>query len=92
MSADKSSISNAGSYAEMGEFWDNHSLAEVWEQTEPVPFVISDTSRFIYFPLGVDVSARIRSIAQKRGTSAESLLEEWVQEKMAETEMVSAVK
>ena len=36
----KSSLSDAASYAEIGECWDHHSLAEVWDQTEPVPVII----------------------------------------------------
>ena len=26
------------SYEEMGEFWDTHSLADYWDQTEPAKF------------------------------------------------------
>jgi hypothetical protein len=34
MSKNKTSISLATSYQEIGEYWDSHDLAEVWEQTE----------------------------------------------------------
>lgn len=36
----KSSISNATSYEEMGEFWDEHDTTDYWEQTYPVDFEI----------------------------------------------------
>jgi hypothetical protein len=36
MSEAKSSVSKAASYQEIGEYWDEHDLAEVWEKTEPV--------------------------------------------------------
>lgn len=29
-------MSGATSYQEMGEYWDEHDLADVWDQTEPV--------------------------------------------------------
>ena len=88
----KSSLSDAASYAEIGEYWDHHSLAEVWDQTESVPVVIADTPHLVYFPLEVDLSAKIRNIAEQRGTSAESLLNEWVREKTAETKAVGTAK
>lgn len=40
MSKAKSSISQAKSYQEMGEFWDTHDLTEFWDQTEPADFEV----------------------------------------------------
>ena len=37
-----------------------------------------------YYPVETDLAARLRSIAAKRGISAETLLSLWVQEKAAE--------
>jgi hypothetical protein len=36
----KSSISKAQSYREIGEFWDRHDLSNYWERTQPVEFEI----------------------------------------------------
>ncbi len=36
----KSSISEAESYGQIGEFWDAHDLSEVWDETEEVNFEI----------------------------------------------------
>lgn len=36
----KSSISQAQSYREIGEFWDTHDVTEYWEATEPVEFEV----------------------------------------------------
>ena len=80
----KSSISGAQSPAEIGEFWDNHSLADVWEQTEPAQFIVDIRTDAVYFPLEVGLSKTIRDIARQRGISAETLLNEWVGEKAAE--------
>jgi len=36
----KTSISNASTPEEIGDFWDNHSLADHWDQTKEVEFNI----------------------------------------------------
>lgn len=40
MAEDRSSLSNASSYAEIGEYWDSHDLAEHWDQTHEVAFEV----------------------------------------------------
>lgn len=84
MSRNKSSISKAQSYSEIGEFWDTHSLSDFWEQTQPVEFEVNIQSEVTYYPLEATLSAKIRSIAKKRGVSPETLLNLWVQEKLRE--------
>ena len=51
MDRSKSSISKARSYKEIGEFWDEHDLAEYWEQTKPVEFEFDIQSEVTYYPL-----------------------------------------
>ena len=41
MAEDRSSISGARSYREIGEFWDEHDLGEFWEQTSPAEFDVT---------------------------------------------------
>ena len=41
MSEGKTSISNASSYEEAGEYWDEHDLGEVWEQTQAAEFEVN---------------------------------------------------
>jgi len=84
MSRSRSSISKARSYKEIGEFWDTHDLTEYWEQTQPVEFELDIQSEVTYYPLDVTLSARVLSIAKKRGVSPETLLNLWVQEKLQE--------
>ncbi len=84
MKKTKNSISKAGSYREIGEFWDTHDLAEYWEQTKPVEFELDIQSEVTYYPLDKALSARIRFIAEQRGVSPETLLNLWVQEKLQE--------
>jgi CopG antitoxin of type II toxin-antitoxin system len=84
MAEDRSSISGARSYQEIGEFWDTHDLGEYWEQTDPAEFDVDIRSLATYFPVETDLATRLRSIAERRGISAETLLNLWVQEKAAE--------
>lgn len=82
MKRSKSSISEARSYKEIGEFWDTHDLAKYWEQTQPIEFEIDIKSETTYYPLDKALSAKIRSIARKKGVSPGTLLNLWVQEKI----------
>ncbi len=84
MSEDRSSVSQAGSYQEIGEFWDTRNLSDYWEQTEPAEFSVDIRSSAIYYPVESNLAARLKSVAGQRGVSAETLLNLWLQEKMAE--------
>jgi hypothetical protein len=83
----KTSISQATSYEEIGEFWDEHGLDEYWEQTYPVEFEVDlrpNTANKVYYSLDIMLSQKLISIAQKRGISNEELLNLWVQQKLQE--------
>lgn len=80
----KSSISKAQSYKEIGDFWDSHDLAEYWEQTKPVTFKVDIQSEVNYYALDKTLAEMVRAVAQKRGVSAETLLNLWIQEKLKE--------
>lgn len=82
MKKDKSSISKAQSYREMGEFWDTHDLSDHWDQTHLVEFEIDIQSEIMYYPLEVTLSDKMRSVAEQRGVSPETLINLWVQEKL----------
>ncbi|MCP4664313.1 MAG: hypothetical protein GY856_53700 [bacterium] len=74
MSKDKQ-IPDLKSYEEMAEFWDNHSLADYWEQTEPAEFEISDRARRHYrVAVDRDLLLRTQELARVRGVSTESLV------------------
>ncbi len=84
MDENKSSISQAQSYKEIGEFWDTHDLADYWDQTEPVEFEVDIQSEARYYPLESTLAASVAKIAWQRGVSVETLLNLWVQEKLQE--------
>jgi hypothetical protein len=88
MEEGKSSISQASTYEEIGGFWDTHSLADYWDQTEPAEFTVNLRSH--YYAIDQQLSAKIRDLARQRGVSPETLLNLLVQEKLQELERNSA--
>jgi hypothetical protein len=49
MNKNKSSISKAQSYEEIGEYWDTHDLVKHWEETKPAKFEIDVQSETTYY-------------------------------------------
>ncbi|MEP7339568.1 MAG: CopG family antitoxin [Acidobacteriota bacterium] len=82
MARNKSSISKARTYEEMGEFWDTHDLTDYWELTKPVEFTVDIKSETVYYSLEGSLDSQIQAVAQKHGISSETLLNLWVQEKL----------
>ena len=71
----KSSVSEAASYKEIGEFWDT---------TREVSFEVDIESEVTYYAIDKMLSEKIQAIAQKRGVTADTLINLWVQEKLHE--------
>ncbi len=69
---------------EIGDFWDTHDLADHWDKTEPAEFEVDLRSTATYYLLERGLATKLRSIAERRGVSAETLLNLWVQEKTRE--------
>lgn len=82
MSAGKSSVSKASSYREIGEYWDEHDVEDPWDPSRQVDFEVDVEARRRYFPLDRDLSRKIDNAARRRGVTAETLLNLWVQEKL----------
>jgi len=80
----KTSISKAGTYEEIAEFWDTHDLADFWEQTKPVEFEVDIQSEKRYYPLERDLAEEMNKIAKMRGVAVETLLNLWIKEKIVE--------
>ena len=74
MSEGKTSIPKASSYEEMGEYWDEHDVREIWEQTEAAEFKVDIQSSVTYFPIESTLSKQLRKLAAQRGVSPETLL------------------
>ena len=84
MKKNKSSISKASSYQEMGQYWDQKDLDEIWDQTEPAEFSINLQSEVNYYPIDSILSDKIRDLAKRHGVSPQTLLNLWVQERLQE--------
>ena len=84
----KTSISKASTLEEIGEFWDNHSLADYWDQTKKVEFKIRATRRH-RATIDPELYKKITSCSHKRGILPETLINLWLTEKVKEYEIVS---
>jgi hypothetical protein len=80
----RSSISNTASYKKIGEFWDTHDLTEFWQQTRKASFDVDIQSEAVYYSLDKRLADQVQSLAIKRGISADTLVNLWVQEKLQE--------
>jgi hypothetical protein len=84
MGKHKSSVSKAESYKETGEFWDSHDVSEFWDKTKKVSFEVDIESEVNYYAIDKELSERVQSIAQKRGITADTLINMFIQEILKE--------
>ncbi len=87
MAENKSSISQATTYEEIGTFWDEHDFTEFDVPSRPdVSFEIRDTIR-----IESELLVAIEKVAAARGVSAETLVNLWLQEKVQQALAPTAV-
>jgi hypothetical protein len=84
MKKSKSSISKAQSYAEIGEFWDEHDLGDYWSKTRKAKFDVVLEPEATYYPIKKGLSEKIQSVARKEGVSSSSLVNRWLDQKLNE--------
>ena len=84
MKKGKSSISKARSYAEIGEFWDEHDLSDFWKKTRKVKFDVVLEPEATYYPIAKDLADKIQSEARKQGVSSDALVNLWLEQKIKE--------
>jgi len=84
MSKHKSSVSQATSYNKIGEFWDTHDVSDFWDKTREASFNVDIESEVTYYALDKTLSEKIQAVALKRGVTADTLVNLWVQEKLQE--------
>lgn len=74
-------------YEELVEFWDTHSLADYWGQTEPAEFDVSKHARRRYLvPVDRNLLARMQQIARSRGLSTETLANLLIEQRLEDIE------
>lgn len=74
----------ARAYKEIGEFWDTHDLSNFWDMTRKAEFEVNIAYELTYYALDKMLSEQIQTIAQKRGVSADTIINLWIQEKLQE--------
>jgi len=84
MNNNKSSLSKARDYTEIGEFWDMHDLTDYWDGTVPAEFEVDIQSEVTYYAVDNELSEKIRENARRRGISPDTLLNLCLQEKLQE--------
>jgi len=71
------------SLEEAGEFWDTHSSADYGDYMKEVHFDVELKRRAHDVRVTNDVLREIRKIARQRGVATETLVNLWLQEKVA---------
>jgi len=74
-----SSISKADSLEKMGEFWDTHDFTDFDTDAPDVEFEISSA-----VPIEPELLSAVERQARLRGISVETLVNLWLQQKLAE--------
>jgi len=85
------SISKARTIREIGDFWDTHSLADYWDQTQEVELVVRAKRRH-RVTLDPDLYSQINEQAHINGILPETLVNLWLAEKLQRAKKSSRVK
>jgi hypothetical protein len=85
MTENRTSISQANSDAEVGEFWDSHDLGDSWDLTHPVAVRVDLKAEKSYFSVARDLANQIEHLAHAQGVSSGTLVNLWLQEKVHQT-------
>ncbi len=75
------SISKARTLKEQAEFWDTHDTTDY--PGEWVEFEVDIEARHHYVAVDPDILSGVRQVAHARGLSTESLVNLWLQERLA---------
>ena len=74
-----STLSQAQSLEEMGEFWDTHDFSEFDSEGPDVELTVANA-----IAIETDLFSAVEQQARLRGVSVETLVNLWLQEKVAE--------
>ena len=67
---------------EIGEFWDAHSLADYWDETQEVDFQVNLKLKHNLVPVEREIAEQINAHATEQGVSAEKLVNFWLRERL----------
>jgi hypothetical protein len=74
------------------EFWDSHSSADYEDLMEPVEIELEPLADRLYCAIAKDVLLQARAQAHRQGVSTETLINLWLQAKLAELDQRSGVQ
>lgn len=72
---------NFNSIQEAAEFWDTHSLADYWDETQEVEIEVRAPRRQRVV-LATELTQKVKEIAIREGVSVETLVNIWVAERL----------
>lgn len=78
----KSSVSQASTYAEIADFWDEHDLSDYWGKTRSVKANVALESEESLYAIEKGLSQTICRAAKATGVSPHTLINLWLQEKI----------
>jgi CopG antitoxin of type II toxin-antitoxin system len=73
------------SIEDAAEFWDSHDLGDYWDLTREAEFEVNVQRRVFLTALEPELAKRLTESARKQGVSAETLINVWLSEKLAES-------
>ena len=85
----KSSVSQAATYAGIGDFWDEHDLSDYWDKTRSVRADVELESEESLYAIEKGLSQTICRAAKKQGVSPHTLINLWLQEKIQKLKLSS---
>lgn len=86
-----SSISNVQSYTQMAEFWSTHSTTDFEDQSYEADITFDVTALPNLVPIEPELMQELRTIAQTRRISAETLINVWLRRYVDQIQMQPVV-
>jgi CopG antitoxin of type II toxin-antitoxin system len=80
----KDALPQAGSIADLVEFFETHDMGDSWDQMSEADFDIDLRRRKHLVTLDEDLAATVAKIARSRHVSSESLINSLLREKLAD--------
>jgi hypothetical protein len=74
---------NFATLDEFWGFWDTHSSADYEDVMEAVEIEVDPLSSTVYLPVAKDLVSKVRAQARRQGVSSETLVNLWLQERLA---------
>ncbi len=66
-----------------GEYWDTHSVADIWEQTKPVEMEFDEVDSCIVIPVTSRLAKQLDKLVSKKKQSVEEWLSHAVEKELA---------